>query len=169
MSSNDPQVPPPSQPLPPPGYQPPPSVYAPGPGGDPYVKRPWNVTLVAVLALIVGILDVLAGVGLLLFRNEINYQNNFGLNASNLAFYGAVVLVLGAITLLVAFGLFGGSRLARGTIAFLSVVKIALGVVGILLGNVAGVWGGYAGSIAIAVIVLCLLYAGERTRRFFHQ
>ena len=156
------------QPYPYQGYQQP-VGYPQPPPYPPEVRRPWNITLVAIIALLVGLLDVVGGVWLLIFRNETRYQEYIGLNASNMAVYGAFILIVGAIVLLVAFGLFGGSRLARGVIAFLSVLRIAISVVGILLTDNTTIWGGYFGEIIIAVIVLCLLYAGERTRLFFRQ
>lgn len=156
------------QPYPYQGYQQP-TNYSPPPLYPPEVRRPWNITLVAIITLLIGVLDVVGGVWLLIFRNETRYQQYIGLNASNMAVYGAFILVVGAIVLLVAFGLFGGSRLARGVIAFLSVLRIAISVVGILLTDNTTIWGGYLGEIIISVIVLCLLYAGERTRLFFRQ
>ncbi len=131
------------------------------------VKRPWNVTLVAIIALLVGLIDVVAGVAALLFRNEVRVQLEAGLNANNIAIYGGVVLIIGAIILLLSFGLFGGSRLSRGVIAFFAVLRIAISVIGIVLATTMNARSVFLFDIALSIIVLLLLFAGTRTKLFF--
>ncbi len=131
------------------------------------VKRPWNVTLVAIIALLVGLIDVVAGVAALLFRNEVRVQLEAGLNANNIAIYGGVVLIIGAIVLLLSFGLFGGSRLSRGVIAFFAVLRIAISVIGIVLATTMNARSVFLFDIALSIIVLLLLFAGTRTKLFF--
>ena len=145
------------------GYQPSQQI----PGAPQSPKRPWNVTLVAIIALLVGVLDVAAGVGALLFRNERRLQVEAGLSANNLAIYGAVVLVIGAIILLLAFGLFGGSRLSRGVIAFFAVLRIAFAIIGLVLATTMNARGIFLADAALSVVVLLLLFAGTRTKAFF--
>lgn len=177
---NQPQQPTAAQPpaaAPPPGAYPAAAAYSAGQVGyqpsqqTPPVptqpKRPWNVTLVAIIALLIGIIDVLAGVGALIFRNERRLQVEVGLTSTNLAIYGAVILIVGAIVLLLSFGLFGGSRLSRGVIAFLAVLRIALSVVGIVLATTTNARSAFTFDILWSVIVLLLLFAGARTKVFF--
>ncbi len=130
-------------------------------------KRPWNVTLVAIIALLIGLLDVAAGVAGLLYRNNVDLQENLGLNAANVAISSTVVLVVGAIILLLSFGLFSGSRLARGVIAFIAVVRIAFTVVGAILAVGWEIWGVFAVEFGLSVLLLLLLFAGSRTKAFF--
>jgi len=156
----------PPQPPVQPGYPPQPGV----PQGSFVVqapKRPWNVTLVALLAFLLGLLDVAVGVGALLFRNEVQLQDQVGLNSANIAVSGGVVLVVGAVILLLSFGLFGGSRLSRGVIAFFSVVRIALAVIGLILAIGSNIWSAFLVEIAFALLILIMLYAGSRTKAFF--
>ncbi len=154
----------PPQPPPQPGYPvtgvPPVPVSAP---------RPWNVTLVAVIAFLLGLLDVAVGVGALLYRNEVQLQDQLGLNSANIAVSGGVILVIGAVILLLSFGLFGGSRLSRGVIAFISVVRMALAVVGLILAIGSDVWSAFLVEIGVGLLVLILLYAGNRTKAFFSR
>lgn len=130
-------------------------------------KRPWNVTLVAIIALLVGILDVAAGVAALLFRNEPRVQLEAGLNANNIAIYGGFVLIIGAIILLLSFGLFGGSRLSRGVIAFFAVLRISLSVIGVVLATTMNARSVFLFDIALSILVLLMLFAGTRTKNFF--
>lgn len=151
---------------------PPPASPAPLPApGQPQAsappRRPWNVTLVAILALLVGLIDIVAGVALLLMRNDRSTQDAIGLTSTNIAVYGGVILIVGAIVLLLSFGLFGGSRMSRGVIAFFAVLRIALSVIGIVLTARTPLWGGYAFEIFLSIIVLMMLFAGARTKLFF--
>ena len=52
-----------------------------------------------------------------------------------------------------------------GVIAFFAVLRIALAVIGIVLTARVALWGGYAGDIALSIIVLLLLFAGARNSR----
>lgn len=166
-----------------PGVYPPPAAY---PAADAYAqgqvgyqpsqqvppvpeapKRPWNVTLVAIIAFLVGLLDVVGGVAALLFRNERRLQVEAGLSADNIAIYGGVFLIVGAIILLLSFGLFGGSRLSRGVIAFFAVLRIAFAVIGLVLATTMNARGLFLADIAFSAVVLLLLFAGSRTKAFF--
>ena len=172
-----PSQPTPGQPAPPAGAAPASGAYTPGQVGyqpsqqlPPVAqqpKRPWNVTLVAVITFLLGLLDIVGGVALLLMRNDRSTREAVGLSATNIAIFGGVILVVGAIVLLLSFGLFGGSRLSRGVIAFFAVLRIALAVIGIVLTARVALWGGYAGDIGLSIIVLLLLFAGARTKAFF--
>lgn len=154
------QYPPPQ---PPGGY--PAGQYPPaGPPASP--GRPWNVTLVAIIALLIGLFDIAVGIVVLLYRNDAEFLYNTSLTPSEALTLGLVTLVVGAITLLLSFGLFGGSRLARGVIALLEVVRIAFGVYALIVAigttRLSAVI-----EITIAVVVLLLLFAGQRTKAFF--
>lgn len=130
-------------------------------------KRPWNVTLVAIIAFLVGLIDVAGGVAALLFRNERQLQIESGLSATNIAISGGLFLIIGAVILLLSFGLFGGSRLSRGVIAFFAVLRIAIAVIGLVLATSMNARGIFIADIAFSTIVLLLLFAGARTKAFF--
>lgn len=172
---------PPAGGYPPPGGYPPAAGYPQGQPGYPYpaqpaaapppapakAKRPWNVTLVAIIALLGGLIQVITGLAALLARNDLQLQAQTGWSPGSIATFGAINTVIGAIILLLSFGLFGGSRLARGVIAFFCVVHIAVYVVAIVLVQDSNlqIRGGW--QIFWSVIVLILLYAGARTKSFF--
>lgn len=130
-------------------------------------RRPWNVTLVAILTFLIGLFDVAVGVGALLYRNDLQLQDQLGLNSANIVMSGGVLLVIGAIILLLSFGLFGGSRLSRGVIAFFSVLRMALAAIGLILAIGSNVWSVFLVEIGLAVLILIMLYAGSRTKAFF--
>lgn len=149
------------------GYPPPTAGYQPPQPNQAPAKRPWNVTLVAIIAFLIGLLDVAAGIGALLFRNEPRVQLEVGLSASNIAIYGGFLLVIGAVVLLLSFGLFGGSRMARGVIAFFAVLRIAFSVIGLVIATTMNTRTVFLVDIAISVLVLLMLFAGTRTKAFF--
>lgn len=130
-------------------------------------KRPWNITLVAILSLLAGLIEAVAGVAALFARNEYQLQADTGLSSGEIAIYGLVSLVIGAVILLLSFGLFGGSRMARGVIAFFSVVHIALALGGMFLVHTTNYRINLGWQIFWSLIVLILLFAGTRTKAFF--
>ena len=112
-------------------------------------------------------IDVAGGVAALLFRNERQLQIESGLSATNIAISGGLFLIIGAVILLLSFGLFGGSRLSRGVIAFFAVLRIAIAVIGLVLATSMNARGIFIADIAFSTIVLLLLFAGARTKAFF--
>jgi len=113
--------------------------------------RPFGVTLVAIVAWINGALQILSGIFAIL-------------PGGTSVWAGPFVLVLGIITILVAFGLFSGSNVAR----VLTAIVFALGLLSGVLAMTQGlVWQGI-GSIALPIIGLLLLFTA-RANAFFRS
>lgn len=150
-----PHLPPPSQPI----------MYQQSAPARP--PRPFAVTFVAVIALLIALADILTGIGLLAFHEDSHFLQSLGLTPSQSTGIGAISIVLGAVTLMLSIGLFGGSRLSRAVIAFIAVVRIAVSVVVLILP------GGSQGNLSalveifISACIIALLYAGDRTSAFF--
>ncbi len=129
--------------------------------------RPWNVTLVAVITFIIGLLEVIVGIALVVAHASTSFQTRLGLSLTQILVAGIVLIVVGVVVVVVSFGLFRGSRMARAIIALLCVVRIVV-CVGILFVSVSGVaLNDAAIELVVAVVVLILLYSGLRTKVFF--
>ncbi len=165
-----PQQPPAGQPqyVPPPGYQYPQPVQT-AVVVEQEIRRPFGVTLVALLALLIGTFDVCVGIYLLLNRNSLTFQLDLGMTTSAILSTGAVYLVVGAITLMLSIGLFGGSRLSRAVIALLCVIRLALAVYVVIVSPSMNSRTSAAVSGLISILLLLLLFGGARTKRFFAQ
>lgn len=112
-------------------------------------RRPFGVTLVAIIAWLTGALQIIAGV-LLMIGGGI---------AS-----GIVAMLIGFITILVSLGLFGGSNVARILTAAVFVLNIA-GSIYLMITEPSQLWSAI-GSALLPLIGLILLFT-SRANSFF--
>lgn len=112
-------------------------------------RRPFGVTLVAIIAWLTGALQIIAGVILLV-----------GLEIGP----GVVAMLLGFITILVSLGLFGGSNGARILTTIVFVINIA-GSIYLMITEPAQLWSAI-GSAVLPLIGLLLLFT-QRANSFF--
>lgn len=126
-------------------------------------KRPLGVTIVAALAIIAGIIDVIAGIMLLIVQAEPEVVDRAG--GSGLLVTAAITsLLLGAIMIVIAFGLLRGNATARIAATVLQVFSL-----------VESIWLGIINpamlpseilSALLALALLFLLWSGEASRYF---
>jgi hypothetical protein len=118
-------------------------------------SRPFGVTLVFLLILIVGVLGLIAGV-LVLF--------NRGGNEAVGMTYGIVTIVISVVYLLVAKGIANGSRFSRLIVGLLTLISL-----------VGGIWVAIVASgqrmtgviqAALALLILFMLYNARASRYF---
>jgi hypothetical protein len=118
-------------------------------------SRPFGVTLVFILILVVGVLGLIAGV-LVLF--------NRGGNEAVGMTYGIVTIAISVIYLLVAKGIANGSRVSRLIVGLLTLISL-----------VGGIWVAIVASgqrmtgvvqAGLALLILFMLY-NARASRFF--
>lgn len=126
-------------------------------------RRPLGVTIVAALAIIAGIIDVIAGIMLLAIQAEPEVVERAG--GTGLLVTAAIVsLLLGAFMIVIAFGLLRGNATARIAATVLQVFSLIesiwLGVVhpSMLPSEIL--------SALLALALLFLLWSGEASRYF---
>ena len=112
-------------------------------------RRPFGVTLVAVLAWISGALQIVLGFFVLL---------------SHVPWLGLASMVIGVITILVSFGLFGGRNGARLLMAIVFVANIASAIY-LLAAHPDQVWSAVADGV-VPLLGLVLLFS-PKANRFF--
>jgi len=130
------------------------------------VRRPFLLSLVTILMIIGGALQVLAGVVLIVLNGNEDLQNDSGESAGTLVTLGLIALAFGLIHVWFATLLRRGSRFARAVVLVFEVLQI-----------VGGVWTLIALhsqyrinaiiTIAIALFVIWYLYGNQRSREFF--
>jgi uncharacterized membrane protein (DUF2068 family) len=133
-------------------------------------SRPTGVTIIGILTIIGGILMLGSGItlaavaavlpNLASMNGQINgFESQIPsmLPASYLGVaslsIGSVLIIIGIISLIVAYGLFKAKKWAWTINVALSIINIAMGVVSIVTGNI-----GSIASIAISAIILYYLY-----------
>jgi len=129
------------------------------------IDRPGGVTLVAVLAWISGLLDVVGG-SLLLFQTSVDATvDQFG-GPSQLIASALLEILIGVVVIVVAVGLLRGNNASRVVITIFQIISI-IGSVFLAIAYPAGAIGEYF-SIALAAIVLILLWT-SRASSFFRS
>ena len=130
------------------------------------MKRPVLVTVIGVLAVLTGIVQVGFGSIMLGMRNDAKFLADADVTTKQATAYGAVLIGVGVLTVLFAIGLLKGSRLSRDLIGLMELASIAGGIYAIVALDSARKASG-AGSIVGAVIVLYFLFGTEKAKAFF--
>jgi predicted permease len=130
------------------------------------VRRPFLLSLVTILMMIGGTLQIIAGVVLMLFRNNDELRSDSGESSSTLLTLGVIAVIFGLIHIWFATALRRGNRFARALVLVFEILQI-----------VGGVWTLIALhsqyrvnaliTIVISLFVIWYLYGNERSRAFF--
>jgi hypothetical protein len=126
------------------------------------MKRPTGVTIIAILNIIGGIVMLFGGLalvaagsilpGLPMTDGELSQVPSWLIGTGAIAI-GAIILILGIISFVVAYGLLKGAGWAWTVTVVLSIVTIVLNAISIATGNFGGII-----SIIISAIILYYLY-----------
>jgi hypothetical protein len=131
---------------------------------DPARTRPTGVTIIALLNIIGGIIMVIAGlalvaIGAVFTSLPLSTQQSMSTSVASAFFgvigsaLGAVIIALGIVSFIVAFGLMKGKQWAWTVTIILSIISIALNVISMVSGNTGGIV-----SIIISGVILYYLY-----------
>ncbi len=117
------------------------------------VKRPASVSFVVFLTWVVALLTIADGI-VVLFASDATLVAA-GVNPSNATTTGWVAIVLGIVIALFASALGKGSGFARLLISLLMVLRLALGLFGLVV-----FWGStfFWSALILAVLALFILY-----------
>src|ERR1700710_2354549 len=117
------------------------------------VSRPGSVTVVAVLAYIEGVLGVIGGVIILFTRNSMAGASNAGV-VTGITASGIISIIVGGDILVVARGLFDGSRVSRIIVTVAMALNAVNGVLSLFTLQF------FSGIIELlwAIVLLSLLY-----------
>jgi hypothetical protein len=126
-------------------------------------KRPLGVTIVAALAIISGIFDAIGGIVLLTMQSDPAVVDGFG-GVGVLVTLAIGSILLGALTLVVAWGLLRGNSTARIAATVLQWLSLASSIwIGITQPSTLAT---EIVSALLAIAILLLLWSGEATRYF---
>ncbi|HEY8544271.1 MAG TPA: hypothetical protein VIL36_04455 [Acidimicrobiales bacterium] len=92
------------------------------------VARPAGVTIVVILTWLSALADVLGGVGFLANAEDRSMRHDLGLTTAEMRWSGAVMIALGVVTALVAYGLGRGADWARTVVALVMCLHIVSAV-----------------------------------------
>ena len=130
------------------------------------MKRPIIVTILSVLMFLAGLFQVLISAFALANRNDDQFLTDARVTTSEVTSLGVALLVVGAVSLLVAIGLWQGSKLARAAAALTALGQIATGIYTIVQLDSSERSTGI-GMIIGSVVLLYLLFGTEKAKQFF--
>lgn len=126
-------------------------------------KRPLGVTIVAALAIISGIFDVIGGIVLLAMQTDTAVVDRFG-GAGVLLSLAILSILTGAFMLVIAFGLLRGNSVARIAATVVQAFSLASSIwIGVVQPSTLST---EILSALLATAILFLLWSGEATRYF---
>ena len=127
------------------------------------VRRPVGVTIVSVLAFLSGVVDIISGILLIFEANNPDVNAAFGGSGGVLA-ASIGSMVLGAVVVVLSFGLWLGRWVARMIVTVLQVLSLiqSLFLAVANLGNPVGEWA----SVLVSFIVLILLWTRQSSAYF---
>jgi hypothetical protein len=128
--------------------------------------RPGTVTLVVVLGMIAGILNIASGIFVIVDRHNSNLTLNSASTPDELLWAGIWAIIVGVVIVFVASALSTGSRVARLLFGIFAVLNLAGGVYAAVAYNGEQRSTGIVSAV-FAIIVLFLLYGTEKDREFF--
>lgn len=128
-------------------------------------RPPARVIVVVVLTYIAGILDIIAGVLLILLRYDDAVRDEGA--AYGVTLWGAAMILLGLLTIAMASGLTRGRNTARIFVTALMSISVLFSVVDVV-GNPADAssWWSLAIGGVIAALVILALWAGKSAEFF---
>ncbi|MFD4422861.1 hypothetical protein ACFWN7_15350 [Agromyces sp. NPDC058484] len=118
-------------------------------------SRPVGVAIVSILAFISGVIDIITGILLIFEANNPEVNASFGGSGGVLA-ASIGSMILGAIVVVLAYGLWLGREVARMIVTVLQALSLiqSLFLAVAYLGNPVGEWA----SVVVSAIILILLW-----------
>ena len=130
------------------------------------VKRPAGITFLMVIGVINGLLSILAGLVLFIGRQDQQVIANAGGSKSTVTAIAVTTMVIGAIIILIALALGGGSNGARLLIGIVMVLNV-IGDVYVMLKYSGEQRTAAIASAVVALFFLYLLYGSKAAKEFF--
>ena len=130
------------------------------------VRRPFLLSLVTIVMIIGGLLQIIAGVVLIVFNGNSDLQSDSGESSGTLVMLGVIALLFGLIHIWFAGMLRRGSRFARAVVLVFEVLQI-IGAGWTLIALHSQYRVNAIITIAISLFVIWYLYGNQRSREFF--
>lgn len=131
------------------------------------VRRPFGITLLMVIGVIQGVLNILAGLFVILDRDDAELQRVARMSEDQLLWFGIGAVAFGALIVLLAQGLGAGSEGVRILFAVIATFNLAVGVWALFALHGEQQASG-AGSAIFGGLALYLLF-NHRAEEFFES
>jgi hypothetical protein len=128
-------------------------------------RRPFGVSLLSILVIIAGALDVLAGILSVSVRGDGDLLVELKGSQGEITAFGTGLIILGVIAIVVGFMLWGGSDFARILIGIIAVVRL-IGTIWAFASFDREHWYEGIGSVVIYALVAGYLLFGTTARDY---
>lgn len=130
------------------------------------MKRPLSVSLIGLLLVFVGVLQVVVGAMVLVRHDRLDFLNYADISAEGAKAIGIIFIVVGVVAVLLAAGLLRGSRFVRWVIGLHQAIQLGVAIdSAIQLDEQRRIPS--LVTAASAALVLWLLFGTRRAREFF--
>ncbi len=131
------------------------------------VPRSLGVILVGILLILWGAINVIGGTLILIGGSQgVTAEiEGVSLDSTGVSILGGVAIAVGVLALLFAIGVLNGSRFARAIVTLIQLFGLGSGIYLLIAGSPLD-WTEIQ-SIVLPVIIILLLWVGEKTRAFF--
>jgi len=130
------------------------------------MRRPFLVTVISIVMIVIGLFQMGIGITVLVERNDDTFLTDADMTTSQATGFGIALLVIGTLSVLLAFGLLRGSRLSRALIGLVEVSQIASGIYALVKLDSTR-QASAIGMIVGALIVLYFLFGTDKAKAFF--
>lgn len=130
------------------------------------MKRPVYVTVVGVILILTGIVE--AAIGALVFaaRNDQTALDKADISTSHATVLSVILVILGLVSIGLAFGLLRGSRAARGVFAFITAGQMAGGIYSAITLS-ADHRAASIGAVVGSIVSIYFMFGSASSKEFF--
>lgn len=129
-------------------------------------RRPFGITVLVALGVVQGVFAILAGLFLVLDRDDARLRDVSTLTEGGLLWIGLFIIALGVITVLLALALGRGSEIVRIFLGVLTALHLGSGLWALVALHGEQRWAA-AYSVVISAVILYILFGSERSEAFF--
>jgi hypothetical protein len=135
---------------------------------QPTAPRPGGITLLMILGVINGIASIVAGILLVLDKDDAKLLELTNMSENQHTTAGVVAIAFGVLAILLALALGGGSNIVRWLFGIVAMFNAAYGVWGLFaLHGEQQLSAGF--QLVFSVIVLWILFGSQRSEEFFER
>lgn len=133
----------------------------------PTTRRPVGITVLVVLGVVQGLLIVATGVFVISVSDNRDLARDSGVSADGILAVGIGLVAMGLLAIALAIGLARGSNLVRALFATVATVQVAVTTFGLL--TVRDLRAGSVVALALAALMIWLLFGAPHTTEFFDR
>ncbi len=129
-------------------------------------RAPWTVLVVVVAGILSGAVGIVHAISLIIDRDDAAVQADTGFSSGGLMAYGIGAIAVGAILIAAAVWLAGGTKFARWTVGWFTLLHLFQGIAIVFQWYDTSPWEGIT-SIAVSAVILYLLFMAPRTKAYY--